>query len=163
MIHAPLDEELLDIQSQLHVFISQLQCQSYCYAKMRQLRDGLIDYQCQSHLFFQASHPTYARSNVVRVKQGYEWIMDPTTIFNIRVHYYKEFIGPQLLMTNEVSRACHESYDVVGCIVHDLISHELDADFTEDEVDTVLRHFPSGKSPGSDGLTNEVFKRYSII
>ena len=47
---------------------------------------------------------------------------------------------------------------MVACIVHDLISHELDADFTEDEVDTVLRHLPSGKNPGCDGLTNEVFK-----
>ena len=34
LIRAPLDEELLDIQSQLHVIISQLQCQSYRYAKM---------------------------------------------------------------------------------------------------------------------------------
>ena len=43
-----------------------------------------------------------------------------------------------MLMTNEVSRACHEFYDVVGCTMQDLISHELDADFTEDdEVDTV--------------------------
>ena len=125
---------------------------------MRQLRDGLIDKQCQSHLFFQALHPTYARSNVVHVKQGDEWIMDPTTIIDICFHYFKELIGPQLLMKNEVSRAHHEFYDVVGCIVHDLISHELDADFTEDEVDTVLRHLPSGKNPGCDGLTNEVFK-----
>ena len=31
-------------------------------------------------------------------------------------------------MTNEVSRARHEFYGVVRCIVHDLISHELDAD-----------------------------------
>ena len=36
------------------------QCQSYRYAKMRQLRDRLIDNQCQSHLFFQALYPTYA-------------------------------------------------------------------------------------------------------
>ena len=50
---------------------------------------------------------------------------------------------------------------MVGCIVQDLISHELDADFIEDEVDTVLRHLPSGKSHGWDGLTNEFFKRYS--
>ena len=34
LMHAPLDEELLKIQSQLHVIISQLQCQSYRYAKM---------------------------------------------------------------------------------------------------------------------------------
>ena len=44
-----------------------------------------------------------------------------------------------------------------------IISHELDADFTKYEVDTVLRHLPSGKSHGWDGLTNEVFKRYSNI
>ena len=67
---------------------------------------------------------------------------------------FKELIGPQLLMTNEVSRARHELNDAVGFIVHDLITHELDMDFTEVEVDTVLRHLPSGKSPGWDGLTN---------
>ena len=63
--------------------------------------DGLKDNQCQSHLFFQALQPTYARSNVVHVKQAEELIVDPTTIIDIRVHYFKEFIGPQLLMTNE--------------------------------------------------------------
>ena len=47
--------------------------------------------------------------------------------------------------------------------MHDLHSHELDADFTEDEADKVLGHLPSGKSPGWDGLTNKVFKRYSNI
>ena len=108
--------------------ISQLQCQSHRYATMRQLRDGLIDNQCQSHLFFQALHPTYARSNVVHVKRRDEWIVDPKPIIDICFHYFKELIGPQLLMKNEVSRAHHEFYDVVGCIVHDLISHELDAD-----------------------------------
>ena len=62
-----------------------------------------------------------------------------------------------------MSRARHEFYDVVRCIVQDLISHELDADLTKDEVDTILRHLPSGKNPGWDVLTNEVFKRYSNI
>ena len=47
---------------------------------------------------------------------------------------------------------------MVGFIVHDLISHELDADFTEDEVDTVLRHLPSGKSPGWDCSTIKHFE-----
>ena len=84
--------------------------------------------------------------------------MDPTTLIDICVHYFKELIGLQLLMTNEVSIARHEFYNVDGCIMHDLISHELDADFIEDEVDTVLWHLP-----GWDGLTNEVFKRYSNI
>ena len=84
---------------------------------------------------------------MVHVKQGDEWIVDPTKIIDICVHYFKEFIGPQLLMTNEVSRAHHEFYDLVGCIVHDIISHDLDEDFTEEEVGIVLRHFSSGKSP----------------
>ena len=60
-------------------------------------------------------------------------------------------------------RGRHEFYDVVGCTVHDLHRQELDADFTEDEVDKVLRHLPSGKSLGWDGLTNEVFKRYQTF
>ena len=54
----------------------------------------LIDNQCQSHLFFQALHPTYARSNVVHMKQGDEWIVDPSTIIDICVHYFKALIGP---------------------------------------------------------------------
>ena len=130
---------------------------------MRQRRDGLIDNQCQCHLFFQALQPTYEQSNVVHVEQGDEWIVDPTTIIDLCVHYFKELIGPQLLTTNEVSRARHDFYDVVGCTVEDLISHELDSDFTEDEVDNVLRQLSSGKSPGWDRLKNEGFKRYSNI
>ena len=51
-------------------------------------------------------------------------------------------------MTNEVRRARYEFYNVVRCIVHYLISRELDVDFIEDEVDTVLRHLPSCKGPG---------------
>ena len=78
-----LDEELLDIQSQLHAIISQLQCQSYSYTNMRQLRDPLIDNQCQSHLFLQALYTIYAQSNVVHVKQRDKWIVDPTAIFDM--------------------------------------------------------------------------------
>ena len=47
--------------------------------------------------------------------------------------------------------------------MHDLFSHELDTNFTKDDIGTVLRHLPNGKSLGWDGLTNEVFKRYSNI
>ena len=43
-------------------------------------------------------------SIVVHVKQGHEFIVDLATITAICVHYIKELIGPQLLMTNEVSR-----------------------------------------------------------
>ena len=46
-----------------------------------------------------ALHPTYAGSNVVHVQQRDEWIVDPTTIIDICVHYFKELIDPQLFMT----------------------------------------------------------------
>ena len=48
--------------------------------------------------------------------------------------------NPIIVYENDVIRACHEYYDVVGCIVHDILSHELDADFIEYEVDLNLRH-----------------------
>ena len=64
---------------------------------------------------------------MVNVKQGDEWTGDPTTIIDICIHYFKELIGPRLLITNKLSRARHEFYDVVGCTVHDLHSHDLDA------------------------------------
>ena len=99
---------------------------------MRKLRDGFINNQCYPHLFFQVLHPTYARSNVVHVKKRDELIVDLATIITRCVHYFKEFIYPQLLMINGMSRAHHEFYDVVGCIVHYLISHDMDVDFTED-------------------------------
>ena len=35
---------------------------------------------------------------------------------------------------NEVIKAHPEFYDVVGCIVHDLLSYELDAKFTKDDI-----------------------------
>ena len=58
---------------------------------------------------------------VVHVKKRDELIVDLATIITRCVHYFKEFIYPQLLMINGMSRAHHEFYDVVGCIVHHLI------------------------------------------
>ena len=43
-------------------------------------------------------------------------------------------------MTND------EFYDVVGCIIHDPLGHKLDVALRDNEVDTILRHFPNGKS-----------------
>ena len=61
-------------------------------------------------------HSTYTQSNVVHVKQGDEFVDDPTSIIDKHVHFFKELIYPQLLMTNEVSRARHEFYDVVDVL-----------------------------------------------
>ena len=70
--------------------------------------------------------------------------MDLATIIAYIVHYFKELIAPLLFMANEVSRAHHEFYDVVGCIVHDLLSNELGANFTKYHLNMVLSHLPSG-------------------
>ena len=77
-----------------------MECQSYRYAEMRQLRDGHVDNQCQSHLFVRPLHHAYAQSNVVHVKQGDEFILDLATLIVIRNHSFKQLIDPQLLMTN---------------------------------------------------------------
>ena len=52
---------------------------------------------------------------------------------------------------------------MVECLVHDILSRELYADFIEDELDSVLSHLPSVKNLGQDSLTNEVLKQYSNI
>ena len=62
------------------------------------------------------------------MKKGDVFIVDRATIIAMCVHSFKELIDLQLLMTNEVIRVYHEFYEVVGCIVHDLLSHELDVD-----------------------------------
>ena len=104
----------MDILSQLQVIISYLQCQSYCYAKVRSLQDRFIDTQCQSHFLFQALHPTFAQSNVEHVKQRDEHIVDPPITIAIFAHYFKDLSVPQLFMTNEMISECHEFYYMVG-------------------------------------------------
>ena len=60
--------------------------------------------------------------------------------------------------TNELIRAYNKFYNVVGCIGHDLLRHELDVDFTEDGVDMVLRHLLGGKNLNWYMLTIDIFK-----
>ena len=46
---------------------------------------------------------------------------------------------PRKNHTNEMIRVHYEFYDVVGCIVHDPLTHELNTKFAKDEVvDMVL-------------------------
>ena len=52
---------------------------------------------------------------------------------------------------------------MVGCIVHDILSHKLNVDFIEDEVDAVLGHLPRGKSLGWDDLTNKIVSDISTF
>ena len=163
LMYAPHDEELLDVQCQLQDIIRYLTCQSYQSAKLRQLQDGIIDNQSQSHRFFQELYPSYARYNVVQVKQGVDLIVDPIKVIDICIKHFKDLIGPQLVLNDDVMQARHQFYNVVGGVVNDSICAELDADFLEEEVETVLLHLPNGKSPGWDGITNEVFKKYATI
>ena len=70
------DEELLDIQVQVHDIVKNLSCQSYQQRSLCQLK-GFIDNQSQSHMFFQGLRPSYARSNVVQTKIGDDIVVDP--------------------------------------------------------------------------------------
>ena len=96
-------------------------------------------------MFFQALDSTYAQSNAVHVRQGDEFILDLVIIIVTYDHYFKELIGPQLIMSNEAIRA-HQEF-MMWWIVYDHLNNELDACLTEHEVKMVLRHLPSGKRP----------------
>ena len=76
------------------------------------------------------------------MKQGDGFIVDLlyNCKFAICVHHFKELIDPQLFMKIEFIRACREY------IVQDLLNHEFDVNFIEDEMDMLLRHLPSSKS-----------------
>ena len=64
---------------------------------------------------------------------------------------------------DDVMQARHQFYNLVGGVVNASICVEVDADFLEEEVETILSHLPNGKSPSCDGITNEVFKKYATI
>ena len=46
-------------------------------------------------------------------------------------------------MINDVMRACQVFYEVVGCIVLNSLTHELNVDLIKDKVDNVLNHLSS--------------------
>ena len=121
LMYAPHDEELLDVQCQLHDIIRYLTCQSYQSTKLSQLQDGIIDNQSRSHRFFPKSYPSYARYNVVQVKQGVDLIVDPIKVIDICINHFKDLIGPQLVLNDDVMQARHQFYNVVGGGVNDFI------------------------------------------
>ena len=77
-----------------------------------------------------------------------------------RETHFKNLIGPELIINEDVLKAGQEFYNVIGCVMNTNICKELDADFEEAEVEKVLLHLRNGKIPCWDGITNEVFKKY---
>ena len=58
LMNNPHDEELLDFQVQVQDIVKNLSCQSYQQTRLRQLKEGFIDNQSQSHMFFQGLRPS---------------------------------------------------------------------------------------------------------
>ena len=163
LMNNPHDEELLDVQVQVQDIVKNLSCQSYQQTRLRQLKEGFIDNQSQSHMFFQGLRPPYARSNVVQIKIGDDFVVDPVKVIELCITHFKNLIGPEMIINEDVLKARQEFYNVIGSGMNTNICQQLDADFEEAEVEKVLLHLPNGKSPGWDGITNEVFKKYASM
>ena len=114
-------------------------------------------------MFFQGLRPSYARSNVVQIKIGDDIVVDPIKVIELCISHFKNLIGPELIINEDVLKARQEFYNVIGCVTNANICQELDVDFEEVEVENVLLHPPNGKSPGWDGITNEVFEKYACM
>ena len=83
LINNPHDEELLDFQVQVQDIVKNLSCQSYQRTRLCQLKEGFIDNQSQTHMFFQGLRPSYARSNVVQIKIGDDIVVDPIKVIEL--------------------------------------------------------------------------------
>ena len=73
LMYAPHDEELLDVQCQLQDIIRYLTSQSYQSAELRQLQDGIIENQSQSHSFFRKY--THRMLDIMRYKLNMVWTL----------------------------------------------------------------------------------------
>ena len=156
----PLDEELLEIQITLSTTIQDLMLRNYQQNRVYRMKQELQDSNCQSHAFFHALHESHARFNVVRVEDNGEMHTEPQFIIGKCEQFFRHLFRSDGTLDEHVRHA----RDVLLSGVSNDVSQEyvlaLEADITEQEVETVVSQLPNEKSPGWDGLTNEFFKKY---
>ena len=94
---------------------------------------------------------------MVQIKIGDDIVVDPIKVIELCISHLKNLIGPELIIYQDVLKARQEFYNVIGCVANANICEKLDA------VEKILLHLPNGKSPSWDGITNEVFKKYTCM
>ena len=71
----------------------------------------------------------------IRPNQGY-WVMYIS---------FKNLIGPELIVNEDVLKARQEFYNAIGCVVNTNICQELDVDFEKVKVEKVFLHLSNVK------------------
>ena len=79
------------------VIVKNLYCRSYQKTRPRQLQEGFIDNQSQSHMYFQGLRPSYASSNVVKIKIRDDIVVDPIKVIELCISHFKNLIWAKVV------------------------------------------------------------------
>ncbi|MCO5562139.1 hypothetical protein L7F22_015765 [Adiantum nelumboides] len=133
----------------------------YTRAKLLARLEALEDNNSHTHKFYARLHPSHARENFVRLENASsEMISEPRIVIDLCVQFYQELLGTPEVLSRDVHQA---RASILALVQHQVSSNSadiLDADITEQEIGFVLAHLPKEKSPGWDGITNELFSKY---
>ncbi|MCO5602437.1 hypothetical protein L7F22_056569 [Adiantum nelumboides] len=173
--HSFLDHEALQFQAALSpgndrvdfvvTWISHkvAECEEagYTRAKLLARLEALEDNNSHTHKFYALLHPSHARESFVRIENASsEMISEPRIVIDLCVQFYQELLGTPEVLSRDVHQA---RASIMALVQHQVSSNSadiLDADITEQEIGFVLAHLPKEKSPGWDGITNELFSKY---
>ncbi|MCO5571833.1 hypothetical protein L7F22_025581 [Adiantum nelumboides] len=75
--------------------------------------------------------------------------------------FFTSLLGPPDIVDADSRAARNYMFDLVRAHLARDMGAALEADISEHEVEAVLLHLPKNKSPGWDGLTNELFSTYA--
>ena len=158
----PTDVELMGYQEVLISAMHDLTAKNYQHARLHRLRQEVEDANCQSHKFFHDLHESHARHNVVRLEENGIMCSDPREIVKKCIEYYTQLLDVQVCIDDNVKNDRDVFFNGVKNHVSHDVAQSLDANISEDEVEHVMSHLANDKSPGWDGLTHELFKKYVI-
>ncbi|MCO5566956.1 hypothetical protein L7F22_020639 [Adiantum nelumboides] len=133
----------------------------YTRAKLLAQLEALEDNNSHTHKFYARLHPSHAQESFVRLENASsEMISEPRIVIDLCVQFYQELLGTPEVLSRDVHQA---RVSILALVQHQVSSNSadiLDADITEQEIGFVLAHLPKEKSPGWDGITNELFSKY---
>ena len=158
----PTYVELMGYQDVLISTMHDLTMKNYQHARLHRLRQEVEDANCQSHKFFHDLHESHARHNVVRLEENGIMCSDPREIVKKCIEYYTQLLDVQVCIDDNVKNDRDVFFNGVKNHVSHDVAQSLDANISEDEVEHVMSHLANDKSPGWDGLTHELFKKYVI-
>ena len=160
LVKIPLDDVLLDIQETLSQALQVLEVRNYQQSRVMAMKNEVHDHNCNSHKFYHGLQASHARMNVVNVEIDGILNTNPQVIIDNCVKHFTNLFGQDRIMNDDITQAQSMLFNSVKVSggQHDMIA--LEEDIKEEEVEYVLSHLASDKSPGWDGITNEFFKSF---